>query len=222
MWDQRIDGGNIDYLSESLRSDGEGGVFMVIINGTTGSAYEQRVTVNGELLDKKPYLVDAISDGMGGTIRMKMQRDPETGNPILARHLLYFQRYDTAGSPLWAEEPVLTTQKKYQIGGLEYLADGSGGMMFFWQNQKELVNYGGLFAQRLDAEGNPAWGEKGIAVFNSPDRFQGGAVILSDGSGGVLVTATVGKSAFGGDMVYIQHLDSAGNRLWGDGIRLDR
>ena len=34
--------------------------------------------------------------------------------------------------------------------------------------------------------------------------------------------AWAGNNALGGDMVYAQHLDAEGNRLWGDGIRIDR
>ena len=75
------------------------------------------------------------------------------------------------------------------------------------------------FLSETDAEGNPP-GRKELPY--STLRTGSGAPRLSDGSGGVLVTATAGNSAFGGDMVYIQQLDSAGNRLWGGGIRLDR
>ena len=110
----------------------------------------------------------------------------------------------------------------YQLGNLEYVADGTGGIILLWQFQKEYVAYGGTFAQRLDAEGNIRWGETGIAVFNEPDKYQANGTLISDGSGGALVIAVAGNNALGGDMVYAQRLDADGNRLWGNGVRIDR
>lgn len=124
------------------------------------------------------------------------------------------------GTPVWPEKKVLGTSESYQLRELEYIADGKGGIVITWQLFKE-APYGGLFAQRIDAEGNPVWGEKGIPVFN-PDRYQGNATILNDGSGGALFIAIAGRNSLGGDMVYAQHLDAGGNRLWGDGIRVDQ
>ena len=62
----------------------------------------------------------------------------------------------------------------------------------------------------------------GIAVFNEPDKYQANGALISDGSGGALVIAVAGNNALGGDMVYAQRLDADGNRLWGNGIRIDR
>ena len=85
------------------------------------------------------------------------------------------------------------------------------------------IAYGDIFAQRLDAKGTICWGEAGLLVFTAAEvRYQGGVVIIGDGSGGVIIVAAAGKDALSGDMVYTQRLDTSGNRLWGGGIRIDR
>jgi hypothetical protein len=91
------------------------------------------------------------------------------GSPYQISSILYVQRFDAGGHPLCPEKQILATEPRYQIGNLEYAADGQGGLILIWRFQKELVAYGGIFAQRVDAEGNIQWGEEGIAVFNEPD-----------------------------------------------------
>jgi hypothetical protein len=136
--------------------------------------------------------------------------------------ILYVQRINPSLSVFWPEKRVIATEQDYQLGNREYADDGTGGIILLWQFQKEYIAYGGTFAQRLDAEGNILWGETGISVFNEPNKYQANGTIISDGSGGAVVIAVAGNNALGGDMVYAQHLDGEGNRLWGDGVRVDR
>ncbi|MDD5702247.1 MAG: hypothetical protein PHU23_09390, partial [Dehalococcoidales bacterium] len=182
----------------------------------------QHIGSDGALLEKTGYLPGTISDGFGGSYRVRIASDPPTGPPAQRRMILYIQRINPALSQFWPEKQVLATEPRYQISNVEYIADGAGGIILLWQFQKEYIAYGGIFARKIDAEGNILWGETGIAVFNKPDKYQANAVLLNDDSGGALVIAVAGNNALGGDMVYAQHLDAEGNRLWGDGIRVDR
>jgi hypothetical protein len=78
-------------------------------------------------------------------------------------------------------------------------------------------------ALRLDAGGSVRWGEKDTPIFNLPDvKYQAIVNAFSDDSGGAIIAAVEGKGALSGDMVYVQRLDINGNRLWGDGVRIDR
>ncbi len=221
-WNERVIVGNWSYQYNSLSSDGSGGAIIALTSGDIGAVYQQHISGNGELLEKKEYSSNTISDGFGGSIRVRVEADPSLGPPNQKRDILYVQRFDGGGNPLWPEKRVIATLERYQLGNPEFIPDDKGGVILLWQLQKELVSYGGTFAQRLDAEGNILWGEKGLAVFNTPDKYRGNAVALSDGSGGAMVIAIAGRNALGGDMVYVQHLDTAGTRLWGDGIRIDR
>ena len=222
VWSQRVTVGSARYQYNSLGSDGSGGAILALSYGDNRMAFQHHIGGNGELLEMKAYSPGTISDGLGGSISVQIEADPPFGPPSEKRNTLNVQRFGVSGSPLWREKQVLATPERYQIGELEYIVDSKGSVILLWRLQKESVSYGGLFAQRLDAEGNLKWGEEGIPVFNQPDKYQGNATLLSDGSGGTLVIAIAGKNALGGDMVYTQRLDAAGNQLWGDGVRIDR
>lgn len=221
-WNESILAGNASYQYNSLRSDGSGGAVLAITGSDVEAAYQQHIGSDGALLEKTGYLPGTISDGFGGSYRVRIASDPPTGPPAQRRMILYIQRINPALSQFWPEKQVLATEPRYQISNVEYIADGAGGIILLWQFQKEYIAYGGIFARKIDAEGNILWGETGIAVFNKPDKYQANAVLLNDDSGGALVIAVAGNNALGGDMVYAQHLDAEGNRLWGDGIRVDR
>ena len=200
-WMQVLAGGG-RYQYNSLQSDGSGGAVLALSLRDTGTAFQHHIGSSGELLEMKAYSSGAISDGFGGSIQVRVEDEPAYGPPNERSNILYVQRFDAERRPLWPEKQVLATPERYQIGELEYIADGTGGIILFWRVQKESVSHGGLFAQRLDAEGNLKWGEEGVAVFGKPDKYQGNVTLLSDGSGGTLVIAIAGKNAFGGDMVY--------------------
>ncbi len=197
----RVMVGNGSYQYDSLDSDGSGGAVLALSYGDTGTAFQQHIDGNGELLEMKAYSPGTISDGLGGSIRVMVEAEPAYGPPNEKRNTLYVQRFDASGNPVWPQKKVLGTSESYQLRELEYIADGKGGVVLTWQLYKE-APYGGLFTQRLDAEGNIKWGEDGISVFNEPQKYQGNATLISDGSGGTLVIAIAGRNSLGGDMVY--------------------
>ena len=129
---------------------------------------------------------------------------------------------DRGGQATWPEGPVFTTETGQSFRS-DVAADGSGGALVAWMTgQEEGVAYGKVFSQRMNADGKHLWGEAGAAVFPGPDlRYQGRPHVVRDGLDGAIVVAAVGKGALRGDMIYAQRLDAAGNRLWGDGVRID-
>jgi hypothetical protein len=92
---------------------------------------------------------------------------------------VFAQHYDVNGDTLWTS-PI-------RVGGgegdpyQEAVADGSGGLLVSYYNQDE----GYSFVQRINADGNLAWEEDGVAVIDDhhcwivPDG-QGGAVVMSE------------------------------------------
>lgn len=220
VWNETVMAASAGYYYDSLIPDGSDGFFLGL---DADSVYQQHISGNGVLLETKDYITNTISDDSGGTFRVWTVENPTTG-PVNKRSLtLYVQRYDIAGNPIWPlKVTILATEKRYKITSVEYIADGSGGLMLTWQFQKEFVIYGGAFAQHLDENGNMLWGENGLAVFNAPDSYQGHSIILSDNTGGAYIIAIAGTGSINGNMVYAQHLDGNGNRLWDNGIRIDK
>ena len=223
VWDETVLVGEGNLQEQILASDSSGGATIgLLTDDFAGTAYLQHIDGSGELSGKYLYSHNMIGDGLGGSYRVRVDSAPSSGPPAQRRMILSVQRINPALSFFWPEKQVIATEQGYQLGNLEYTADGTGGIILLWQFQKEFVAYGGTFAQRIDAGGNIRWGETGIAVFNEPDKYQANGTLIGDGSGGALVIAVAGNNAIGGDMVYAQHLDAEGNRLWGDGIRIDR
>ena len=52
-------------------------------------------------------------------------------------------------------------------------------------------------------------------------KYQGTPAAIGTDSG-TIVIAPVGKGALVGDMILAQKVDRDGNRLWGNGVRVDR
>jgi hypothetical protein len=168
------------------------------------------------------YYPNAITDDAGGIITMRIDTFPPFTGPTQRHNDLNVQRLDKEGTPLWPEKQVLSTRQGYQIGNFKYDADGSGGVILSWQLQNGHFLSGPTYVQRVDADGNPLFGDTGMKVFGTADNYQGSAAIFSDGSGGVFVAGVVGNGANSGNMVTIQHINAGGNQLWGSGIRLDK
>ncbi len=228
VWsDKVLVGAGQDYYSPSIVSDGAGGTIMAATSELQVS-HLQRISGDGELLwpdvgirISMGYRSDVISDGLGGVILYRSEAFPPIGPPLERQTSLYLQRLDQNGEALWQEEPIFTAEKG-QLYNLDLVADGTGGVITACRRYKYgSVADGKVFIHRLDAEGNILFPE-GIAVFTDPEvKYQGSPVVVRDGSGGAIVIAAAGKGALRGDMIYAQRVDANGNRLWGDGIRID-
>jgi hypothetical protein len=224
VWPDRVIAAYGRYYNDTAKSDGAGGAFLAFTQSETGATYQQHISSTGELLETEAYYPNSISDRLGGVIQVRVEAEPPSGPPWEKHNLLYVRRFDEIGRTVYPDKLVLTTPEEQQLHELEYVADGKGGIILAWQLRKgQGAAYGGILAQRLDAEGAICWGEKGLPVFTAPEvKYQGGAIVTGDGSGGAIIVAVVGKGALSGDMVYAQRLDKDGNRLWGSGIRIDR
>ena len=224
IWPERVMVAHGRYYDDTAKSDRVGGASFAFTQSETGAAHQQHISSTGELLETEAYYPNSISDGFGGVIQIHVEAEPPSGPPWEKHNLLYVRRFDEIGRTIFPEKLVLTTPEEQQLHELEYVADGKGGIILAWQLRKgQGVAYGGILAQRLDAEGAICWGEEGIPVFTAPEvKYQGGAIVTGDSSGGAIIIAAAGKNALSGDMVYVQRLDINGNRLWGGGIRIDQ
>ena len=224
IWPEKVTTAATDLIS--AESDGEGGVKIGTPQLTSTPAGTVRVYAHiggdGEVLPTsawQPGITRTVGDGLGGSYHIRVE-ELTTYPPRTLHYTHYVQRFDGSGQAVWPEK--LLFSEEMNIGAAEYIADGTGGVMIIWQSQKASLPHE-ILALRLDADGSIRWGEEGTPVFNLPDiKYQAIVDTFSDGSGGAIVVAVVGKGALSGDMVYAQRLDINGNRLWGDGIRIDR
>lgn len=146
-----------------------------------------------------------VSDGAGGAIIV--WEDSRNGNAdIYAQHLLGSGEVD----PAWPVNGLAVCS----AGGTQRVpviaADGAGGAIVAWQDNRVLSLAPQVFAQRVLASGvvDPAWPLDGRALCPlTPDQLQ--PAIVPDGSGGAIVGWSDARAGSLRD-VYAQHVLSSG------------
>lgn len=96
------------------------------------------------------------------------------------------------------------------------LPDGNGGAFIVWED-----TWSGnrdIYAQHIDAQGNPLWNADGMPVCTAPDdQFLGG--LVSDGAGGIIVAWDDARLGLSDANIYAQRLNASGIGQWTFGGR---
>jgi hypothetical protein len=192
-----------------------------------------RVDSDGSIMWKREVIaVDhMISDGAGGAIIATDYSYDERG--------LFVIKIDPEGNFPWGGDGVNVRREGYCDHTLGLASDGSGGAIFIWQ---ELQTEPGaephqpkttdrIFAQKIDAGGNLAWGDEAILLYTTPEGVYGEEPkAIDDGSGGAIAVwmqVPEGKVEYGTPKalmmdLYVQRVDAEGKCLWADnGIPLE-
>jgi hypothetical protein len=125
-----------------------------------------------------PLNFGMFPDGHGGAIIVWRELHEGTDYDIFA------QRIDSRGNFLWpsAGIPVCAAQGDQYFSYI--VSDGSGGWFAIWTDNRN--GDSDIYAQRLDASGNPIWATDGVAIYVA-GGYQKLAGAIPDGSGGVIV-----------------------------------
>ena len=204
----------------SMVSDGAGGAITAWTDGRSfmgGHIYAQRVNSDGVprwTTDGIPLCLSlreqmapiAVQDGAGGAIVVW-----NTVVDVVYTEDLYAQRVDSTGATLWATNgvPVCTATDNQTFHAA--CADGAGGVIVVWSDYRS-GNHTALYAQRLNSSGARMWAANGVPVCDA-SGVRGWSTIVSDGSGGAIV-AWLERTLAGDQLVYAQHMNSAGVRQW--------
>ena len=145
------------------------------------------------------------SDGSGGAI-IAWSDDRSGYSDVYAR------RVDASGNVLWTVDGVAICT----LAGHQYnpgiTSDGSGGAIIAWRDQRNGgFNPDDIYAQRVDGLGNVMWVANGVAICTAPNT-QGPPQLISDGSGGAIITWVDGRAVRGD--IYAQRVNASGNVLW--------
>lgn len=212
----------ITQNSPQIISDGSGGAIIVwedLRNGLVFDIYAQRINSSGIAqwaTDGVPIctsvgpqrLSTIVADGAGGAFITWL--DTQAG------HKVYAQRVNSNGIVQWTSNgvplcPGSTNQKEPQI-----IADGSGGAIVMWIDNRTGVNENDVYAQRITGDGNLMWSEFGLPVC-AIYRRQQIASIAPDGSGGAIIAWTDDRDTVSLPLtsdVYAQRVNSNGTLLW--------
>lgn len=202
-------------------SDHAGGALMVwtYLPGTPGSTdiYAQRIDStgivqwrkNGEricLAAESQSNPDLAWDGHGGAIIA--WDDSRAG---IGTVKVFAQRVDSSGKALWQTDgvEVCSFADKQGISGI--IDDASGGAIIIWTYAG--APDAGLYAQRLNENGEKLWGANGIKLSDTPfDQLS--CDLVSDEEGGAIVVWQDQRGA--GQDIYAQRLSNDGGTLWTD------
>ena len=101
----------------------------------------------------------------------------------------------------------------------QIVSDGQGGAIIVWQDGRGSAP--NIYAQRLDAGGNPQWGTNGVIVCSEDNALQ--PQLVSDGAGGAIITWFDRRFVWPNTDVFVQRLNADGDTLWkANGVRLSR
>jgi len=91
--------------------------------------------------------------------------------------------------------------------------DGFGGAIIVWRDTRNLSQ--DIYAQRIDADGQPLWTPNGVAVCTDV-ATQMDPHVVSDGAGGAVITWVDFRGVID---IYAQRLGAGGNAMWtADGV----
>ncbi len=216
-------GGSGNKQRPKLVRDGSGGCIMAwydMRGGVDYDVYVQRLSGSGTVLWTANGLAictatgdqlraEIISDGAGGAIVTWYDRRDGTWN-------IYAQRIGSDGTALWTGDGVAVCDASGDQEWGRIAADGAGGAVIAWHDSRG-GNYD-IYAQRLDAGGNPLWGAGGVRLCGA-EGTQTCRDIVPDGAGGAI--AIWEDSRRGNIDIYARLVDAGGTPLWtDDGVAL--
>ena len=161
--------------------------------------------------DANSLLIHMVSDGAGGVIIAWNDYRSDGTTPHL-----YAQRINGSGVVQWSANGKLVCDAANGQGLNSMVSDGAGGALLAWTDQRNFVNGSDIYAQRIDSGGASLWALNGVKIFDNVTTVAGGnhPLIVSDGSGGAIITwddYRTGAPYYG---IYAQRVNAAGAVQW--------
>jgi hypothetical protein len=149
-----------------------------------------------------------VSDGVGGAIvAWQDARSPLSGPDIFAQHILASGVVD----PAWPPNGRALCTAAGQQEGPAIVSDGAGGAIVTWMDGRSEFTGVDIYAQHVRASGavDPAWPVDGAAL-SIAIATQASPKVVSDGTGGAIVTWHDFRPSASGVDIYAQHIRSVG------------
>ncbi|MFH2034008.1 MAG: hypothetical protein ABIJ26_04820 [Candidatus Margulisiibacteriota bacterium] len=160
----------------------------VLVDGTPGNAIQQNAV--------------AASDGAGGYI--VVYEDQRSGHTDICA-----QRIGVAGNKLWGRDGInVCSAAGDQLFPAVAAVPGVGAIIV-WQDGRSGVF--GIYAQKIDIEGNALWGKNGIKVCGV-DSSQLSPQLVFDGLDGAIVAWQDYRN--GDEDIFAQRIDGGGTYKW--------
>ncbi len=145
-----------------------------------------------------------ISDGAGGAIiAWEDARDSHFD--------IYAQRIDAEGNVLWTKDGIPVCVVPENQNRPKIMSDGTGGVIIVWQDMRSGVGNCDIYAQRIDANGNPLWTANGMPICTEVNA-QNSPCIASDGAGGAIIVWQDFRTNYAD--LYAQRVKQNGELVW--------
>ena len=208
-------------------SDGNNGAIVCWLDASTSQIYVQRIDSSGYImwnpigvrlspLSDYNFYHQITTDQQGGAIITWEAFNNGDDN-------IYAQRIDSFGNLLWDTLGVGICMKPLPQTEPIIISDGAGGAIILWQDRESGAGVCGLYAQRINSEGQALWAINGIPICTSPfqDPIQFHPVIVSDGEAGTIVAWDDTRNA--NTRVYAQRVNGDGSLQWpGNGVQISQ
>ncbi len=123
---------------------------------------------------------------------------------------IYAQRVDDTGAVKWTADGVAICIALEWQNSPDIVSNGSGGAIIAWDDSRN--GYEDIYAQRINASGSVQWTTDGVAICTESGA-QTNAKIVSDGSGGAIITWSDYRTAWQSD-IYAQRVNASGVTQW--------
>ncbi len=152
------------------------------------------------------YVPPIVSDGAGGAILTWEDYRSGTYSDI------YAQRVDASGNVQWTTNgvPICTSPGSQSHPTLA--SDGAGGAIITWSDPRNGTDFD-IYAQRVDASGTIQWTINGVTICTASGS-QVFPILVSDGSGGAIITWRDDRNSSDDANIYAQHVDASGTVQW--------
>ena len=200
--------------------DGGGGAIVAWDDFRNGNAdvYAQSIGPNGQLR----WAAGGAAVCAAAFDQMEAALAPDGEGGVIAAWIdyrnggtcdIYARRIDSYGIPRWTAGGVPVCTAPYNQRYVKLIPDGAGGAIAAWEDSRA-AGTTIVYAQRLDASGNPLWPADGVAV-SAASVYQYNPTVAPDGAGGAIVTWEEWPDDTHGN-VLAQRIDAAGARAWGE------
>ena len=216
---------SIGYRTDpAITSDGAGGAIVTWaeFRNRNYDIYTQRISATGTVQwtaggvalcsatgeQSSPTIV---ADGAGGAI--VTWYDTRSGGDDL-----YAQRISAGGAVQWTADGVALCTATGDQEAPTIVADGAGGAIVTWDDERSGGGNDDIYAQRISAGGTVQWTTNGVALCTATgDQWY--PTIVSDGAGGAVVTWADFRS--GNWDIYARRISADGTVQWtADGVAL--
>ena len=155
--------------------------------------------------------VRVAPDGAGGAYLVWL--DKRSGSKDL-----YAQHVDALGNALWTTDGMTICKASHEQNSVRIVADGVGGAVIVWADERPADYKSDIYAQHVDATGAILWPSDGLAICTATDAQDWPEITMTDHARVIIAWQDQRNDHFD---IYAQRLDASGNALWApDGIAI--